>query len=450
MKNKNSIWAIIAVFFTALTFFACQSEPASKSKKLPNIILIMADDLGYETITANGGSSYHTPRIDALADQGMRFEHCYSQPLCTPSRVQIMTGIYNVRNYVRFGLLDPGQFTFGHLLQRAGYQTCIIGKWQLGKQVEAPEKAGFDRHCLWQVTEGATDDLGRDTRYSRPELQIDGKIKTFKLSDYGPDVVSQFGMDFIESSHQANQPFFLYYPMILTHCPFSPTPDSKTWHTDSTTVMKYKGKAHYFGDMMSYTDQIIGRIQDKVSELGIEKNTLIIFTGDNGTDRPIVSTLDGEAIAGAKNQSTDAGTRVPLIASWPGVIEPGSVNDNLIDFSDFFPTLAEMANIQTDSLDLDGVSFYNQLKGKKAESREWIYNWYSRSGEAEKARIFARTKDYKLYTSGEFYHIPSDRLEEKPIAFDNLEADDQKVFTALQAVLDQYQSKRLEKVKTYE
>ena len=102
------------------------AKTARNIKQQPNVILIMTDDLGYETIGANGGSSYQTPAIDLLAANGMRFEHCYAQPLCTPTRVQLMTGIYNVRNYVRFGLLEPGQTTFGHLFKESGYSTCIV------------------------------------------------------------------------------------------------------------------------------------------------------------------------------------------------------------------------------------------------------------------------------------------------------------------------------------
>lgn len=443
-QTTNLLSSLLIILF--VTSCEISSKDTIKAQK-PNIILIMADDLGYETIGSNGGSSYQTPEIDKMATNGMRFEHCYAQPLCTPSRVQIMTGIYNVRNYVKFGILDPGQTTFGHILQQAGYTTAIIGKWQLGKDRLSPVKAGFDKHCLWQVTEGATDSVGRDTRYSKPELQIDGELKNFSLAEFGPEIVSDYGLEFIEKNSRNEKPFFLYYPMILTHCPFSPTPDSPEWKTDSTTVMKYKGKAPYFVDMMSYTDRIVGRINAKIKELGIEENTLVIFTGDNGTDRPIVSVMNDNEIAGAKNQSTDAGTRVPLVVSWPGKIMPNTINSNLIDFSDFFPSLAEVAQIKTDTMDIDGKSFLSQLKGEEYQPREWIYSWYSRNGAEDKAKVFARTQDYKLYDTGDFYKISEDRIEENPIPPAELKENEKLIYQELQKVLDKYHSKRLDKIK---
>jgi len=127
----------------------------AKTQKQPNLILIMADDMGYECVRSNGGTSYTTPHLDELARTGARFEHCYSQPLCTPSRVKIMTGMSNFRNYVNFGVLDRKQTTFAHLLKKAGYATCIVGKWQLGKEADSPQHFGFDQSCLWQHTRPA-------------------------------------------------------------------------------------------------------------------------------------------------------------------------------------------------------------------------------------------------------------------------------------------------------
>ena len=124
---------------------------AASAHARPNIVLIMADDFGYECVSANGGTSYKTPVLDRMAREGVRFEHCYSQPICTPSRVKLMTGKYNVRNYAEFGLLETSQVTFANLLRDAVYETCIVGKWQLGKEASLPSHFGFDEHCLWQL-----------------------------------------------------------------------------------------------------------------------------------------------------------------------------------------------------------------------------------------------------------------------------------------------------------
>ena len=448
-KMKRMNHNLFLLFIVLVFSLSCSPDtnPGTIADQ-PNIILIMADDLGYETIGVNGGSSYQTPNLDQLAANGMRFEHCYAQPLCTPTRVQLMTGIYNVRNYVRFGLLEESQTTFGHLFQKAGYATCIVGKWQLGKDPASPQHAGFDTHCLWQVGGGRMDSTGRDTRFSKPVLEIDGKLRTYENTDYGPDIVSQFGLDFIEKSHENGKSFLLYYPMILTHCPFSPTPASPEWNSGDSTTMSYKGQAHYFEDMVAYMDHLAGKIVSKLEELGIQNNTLVIFTGDNGTDVPVVSMMNGRKIAGAKSKSTDAGTRVPLIVCWPGVIQANSVNSDLIDFSDFLPTICESARINTDSLDLDGRSFLAQLQGEKGMPREWIYSWYSRSGESDKARVFARTHRYKLYDTGEFYEIPADFDEQHPLEISTLDEQSLAVYSQLNEVLEHYGERRLDKVNS--
>ncbi|NOU61287.1 arylsulfatase [Marinifilum sp. JC070] len=420
--------------------------PNSNEKKKPNVIFILADDLGYETIGVNGGESYETPEIDQMANEGMRFEHCYAQPLCTPSRVKLMTGIYNVRNYVSFGLLHTSQTSFGHLFRKNGYRTCVAGKWQLGKKPDGPYNAGFDHHCLWQFQEGRTDSTGRDTRYAKPVLEIDGELTNFSNGEYGPEIVSDYGIDFIEKSHKEGKPFLLYYPMMLTHCPFTATPSSPEWETDDTTAYTYKGKASYFDDMVSETDRIVGKINSKLKELGIEDNTLVIFTGDNGTDQPIVSIMNGKQVAGGKWLSTDAGTRVPLIVKWPNVISKSECND-LIDFCDFFPTICEAASIPVpDSLDIDGRSFYPQLKGEKGQARKWVYNWFSRSGESRKARVFARNHRYKLYTTGEFYEIPKDREEKHALNIDTVNKAIRGEYEMLKEVLDYYEGRRLDKI----
>jgi arylsulfatase A len=280
-----------------------------------------------------------------------------------------------------------------------------------------------------------------------PVLQVDGMLKTYAETDYGPDIVSDYGLDFIERSHMNGEPFLLYYPMILTHCPFSPAPDSPEWLKDDSTVMTYKGQAHYFDDMVGAMDGIVGKITRKLEALGIHNNTIVIFTGDNGTDKPIVSLVRGREVAGAKGQSTDAGTRVPFIVQWPDVVKAGSHDTSLIDFSDLLPTICEAANIEVpDTLDIDGRSFLPQLRGENGDARKWIYNWYSRSGDVSEARVFARNQRYKLYESGEFYEIPEDYEELNPLEFEALDPDAKDVHQMLNDVLIHYKDLRLDKI----
>ncbi len=430
----------------ALPALTCNSGREKSASQKPNIILIMADDLGYECLGCNGGTSYQTPVLNRLAREGMRFEHCYAQPLCTPSRVKIMTGIYNVRNYVKFGILDKNETTFANLLRQNGYATCVTGKWQLGGGPDSPDHFGFDEYILWQHLRGRTDEKGHDTRYPNPHLEVNGEKVEYNNGEYGPDVVSDYGCDFIER-HQ-DQPFFVYYPMILTHCPFVPTPASEEWDPNNHGSLEYKGNPVYFADMVSYMDSIVGKIVDKLESLGIRENTLLLFTGDNGTDQPVVSLMNGRKVVGGKGKMTNAGTRVPLIANWPRAIPKNSVSDDLIDFSDFLPTLCEAAGVELpDELKIDGRSFLPQLKGKKGNPRDWIYCWYSRSGESGKAKEFVRSKRYKLYQSGEFYDIKNDVHEKNDLKKDELNARQKKIRAFLKAQLDKFENARPEELR---
>jgi len=371
----------------------------------------MADDIGYECFGCYGSKSYKTPVLDELARTGMRFEHCYSQPLCTPSRVKIMTGQYNFRNYVNFGVLDPKQKTFGHLLQSCGYATCVVGKWQLYGSVNQsaevrgtgslPGQAGFDEHCLWQVKD-------RGSRYKDPVMVQNGKTLDDLQGKYGPDVSCDYALDFIER-HKAG-PFLLYFPMALVHSPFEPTPDSEDWGKKTK-----KKDTKYFADMVAYMDKIVGRIVGKLGKLGLRENTLVLFVGDNGTDKSIRSQMADHVIRGDKGNTTDGGTHVPMIANQPGVIPAGKVCGDLVDFSDFVPTFAEAAGTEIPGdMPVDGRSFMPQLRGEKGNPREWIFCHYDPRWGKRKMRRFVRDKRWKLYANGELYDVPADTLEQNP------------------------------------
>ena len=386
--------------------------PAKKSTRVsrrPNVVLIMADDVGYECFGCYGSRQYKTPHIDRLARDGLRFRHCYSQPLCTPSRVKLMTGLSNVRNYSAFSVLRRGQKTIGQYMQQGGYRTAVAGKWQLlgaehySRQFRGkgtfPEKAGFDEICLWQV-----DRMG--SRFWNPLLYINGTNRTFGPDEYGPDIVTKSVTDFIEANRE--RPFFAYMPLIQVHSPFLPTPSSESRQS--------KNRQRNFEDMVAYMDEQVGRVVAKIDQLGLARQTLIIFTGDNGTHRTIRSRLGGREIRGGKGRMTDAGTRVPLVVRWPGKIASGQVTDHLVDFSDFLPTVLDLAGLEVPD-GLDGRSFAGLLTGQDDyRPRDWIHIYYCPRPERSKPKRFVRDHRFKLYGDGRFIDVAEDVLEQSPLS----------------------------------
>lgn len=422
--------AILAALLPAL-------PPATGGDRPPNVILILADDFGYECVRANGGN-YSTPHLDRLAAGGMRFERCFAQPLCTPTRIQIMTGIYNVRNYTRFGEFPAGERTFAQLFKASGYATAVAGKWQLGRDPELPRRLGFDEAFLWQHTR-------RPPRYANPGLEINGVEKDFGNGEYGPDLVNAFVLDFI--TRHKDRPFLLYYPTILTHDPFQPTPDSPDW---DPRARGEKGNHHprHFPDMVAYLDKLVGRVVRRLEETGLLERTLLLFTGDNGPHPSITSILNGAPYRGGKGSTTRAGMHVPLIACWPGVIPPGRVGRDLIDSTDFLPTIAEAAGLTLPSdLTIDGRSFFPQLRGEQGKPREWIYCWYSRDGGEQAHREFAATTRFKLYRDGTFFDLEDDPDETSPRHEMALQGEAARSAARLREVLDRFAGARPERLR---
>lgn len=402
----------------------------------PNVIFIMADDMGYECLSSNGSTSYSTPEIDKIAERGIRFTNCIAQPLCTPSRVKLMTGMYNCRNYEYFGYLNPNQISFGNLMKEAGYATCIAGKWQLNglaykdeilnwSDNSRPNNFGFDEYCLWQLTK----ETKEGKRYSDPLIEKNGKVLERDKNAYGPDIFCDFILDFIE--RKKDQPFLVYYPMVLVHNPFAPTPDSKEWTNEKT---RNKIDTTYFKDMIAYTDKIVGKIIKKLNNLNLDENTIVIFTGDNGTHGRIISNTQTGFVKGGKGKTTDAGTNVPLVIQYPAKIKKAMVYEGLVEFSDFFPSFAEIAGVK--ALNTDGQSFYSLLTGKGKFNRKTAFVHYEpRWGKNPKKR-FVRTTRYKLYQSGKFYDLSIDKLEKTPLEINSLTKKELKTLKLLQKKLD--------------
>lgn len=414
----------LSIFFCG--FFATQSTHADRP---PNVILIMADDVSWECFGCYGGQDYLTPNIDSLASKGVRFANCFSTPICTPSRVKLMTGQYNFRNYTHFGYLNPQDKTFGQMMQAAGYKTAIAGKWQLnGLYQKAPGctdntrpfKAGFDEYCLWQLTTGKGDDKGGE-RFWSPPLERNGTFLTKQDNhqQYGPDIMSDFICDFIERNK--DQPFFAYYPTVLVHNPFVPTPDTigdrRRTHSANKAPKRYAEQKENFVAMVGYLDKIIGKIVSKVEQVGQLENTIILFTADNGTNVRLKSRWNGREIKGGKGGTTDMGTHVPLVAYWKGHTPNGVVLDDLIDFTDFYPTLAEAAGHKMAADDpIDGRSFLPRLKGHPGNPRDWVLWHYQPYWGNFPGAQFVRNEDFKLYSDGRFFRIPEDLTEQHALA----------------------------------
>jgi arylsulfatase A len=407
----------------------------SRAADRPNVVLVLADDLGYECLGANGSTSYKTPNLDRLAKEGTRFERCYAQPLCTPTRAQLMTGHYNIRNYTVFGRMEPELKTFGNLFKEAGYATGIVGKWQLGRQVDLPAKFGFDEAFLWQH-------LRRPPRYANPGLEINGVPKDYSNGEYGPDVLNGFAIDFIRR-HKA-QPLFLYYPLTLTHGPYLPTPDSPDWDPKAKGEPKGKQQRH-FADMVAYMDKLVGALDGALASEGVRDNTLLIFVGDNGTGAGTRSQIGDKTLVGAKGQPTETGMRVPLVVSWPKTAAAGRVIPDLVDTTDFLPTIAEAAGIAIPpAWKPDGRSFLPQVRGERGNPREWMYSWYAPRGVFK--HEFAADARWKLYRDGKFVDTTEDPGETRPLDPAALTAEAQAARAKLQMALAQFVTARPEKL----
>jgi len=423
--------AAIAGAFTMPLAFAQQRDRAAAPRVVaapartdprPNIILILADDMGVETVNAYGGE-YFTPNLDRMAKQGLRFDNAHAMPLCSPSRTRLMTGVENHRNYEAFAYLAPGQVTFGNVLKDAGYATGIVGKWQLsgngfdGRKGITPEQAGFEESALWQLK--SLDAKG--SRYWGPTRVVNGKTRIDE-EGFGPDRDQAFALDFIE--RHRDRPFFLYYPMVLVHDPFVPTPDS----------MSSKSEKDRFAGMMTYMDTQVGALLARLEALGLDENTIVVFTADNGTNRKITSTRNGTEVRGGKGLPTLTGTHVPMIVRAPGRVAAGSITPALFDFLDFVPTFAEFAGAKLKPGAVDGVSQAAVIAGKASGVRDSIFMHYDPRWLARPARfVFDATR--KLYGDGRFVALDPASGVETEIFPERMTAADRERRTAFEKIL---------------
>ncbi|MBW7866609.1 MAG: sulfatase-like hydrolase/transferase [Candidatus Hydrogenedentes bacterium] len=379
--NRREFMARAAAGAVGMGLAAGCARNTAKTDRPPNFIVVLADDIGAGELGCYGHPSQRTPELDRMAREDVQFDTCYASPICHPSRVMLLTGQYGCRNgvYNFSGMrggpapdspaedIARGQFTFANALKANGYATALAGKWQLsGKQPDLIFECDFDEYCVWAMEgmlppgtphPGGREGNGRPARYWHPSILLNGRQMPTNPDDYGPNLHHEFVTDFMRRHRE--QPFVVYYSMCLTHGPHLPTPDQNP----SPEERKGASQKNY-PDTVEYLDKLMGRLDTALGELGLRENTIVFFTGDNGTG------------GAGKGQPTEQGARVPMIVQGPGIVKKRGLTPELTDLSDIFPTLLDFAGVPLpEGRPIDGRSLAPFLRGESDQTRDWIFSF---------------------------------------------------------------------------
>jgi arylsulfatase A len=413
----------------------------------PNIIIIFNDDQGYQDLGCYGSPDIHTPRIDQLAKEGMRFTDFYSSsPVCSPSRASLLTGCYPQRVGINGVLsagstqgLKPKHVTIAEVLKSVGYATAAVGKWHVGDQVQyLPTNQGFDSYygipysndmfpsknikyapnCLFRDSFSVEKidhifaNMGADEKQPAKAKNKVPLLRDLECIEFPVDQTTltkryaNEGITFIEKSVQQKKPFFLYLANSMPHTPLHASPE-----------FVGKSKRGLYGDVIEEIDYNTGRILDKLKELGIDKNTIIIFSSDNGPwlEKGKHSGSASPLFEG-KFTSFEGGMRVPCIVKWHKKIPAGSTCTELAATMDIFPTLAGITGAKLPDTELDGKNIINLWKGKKGAKTQHEYYFYVGNGKA------VRWGDWKYHKNQFFTTSKKSRKDESPALY-NLKDD---------------------------
>ncbi len=365
-------WGLLLCCCLSSTVGADTAQP-------PHIVLILVDDLGKDGIGCYGSADFRTPHIDALAARGMKFHRAWSMPQCTPTRATLLTGQYPWRtgwvnhwDVPRWGraYFDPQRYTtFAEVLRQASYRTVIAGKWQINDfrvMPDALDRHGFDDWCVWTGYETGNPPSGK--RYWDPYIHTREGSRTY-TDRFGPDIYCDFLIDFF--ARHRDEPTLLYFPLALTHGPLVDPPPlpGETNHRGR----KLSGRER-LRRMAEYMDHLVGRLVAAVEEDSSERQAVIIFTTDNGTERGLMGTIHGQPRPGGKGSLYEAGICQPFIVKAPGLVPEGTETDALTDFTDLFSTMVDLAGGELpENITLDGHSLLPVLRGESKDGpREWI------------------------------------------------------------------------------
>lgn len=392
----------IGLGVTLATLTGCGTVVQQEETTSPNIIFIMADDLGYNELGCYGQEIIKTPNIDRIAAEGMRFTQHYSgSPVCAPSRCVLMTGKHTGHSYVRNNFevkggdgfwgqkpLPDSTITIAELLKSKGYATAAIGKWGLGKTGSEgdPNNQGFDLFYGFNCQRHAHNHYPEFLIKNQDTVWLEGNTRKLTGEQYSQDLFIKEALQFINSNK--NKPFFLYLPFIIPHLSIQVPEESLEEYKGSIREEDYKHRGYLqhpfpragYAAMISHMDDGIGQIVNKIKKLGLDKNTIIIFASDNGPTHGRLGGADSDffnssgPLSGRKGSLLEGGIRVPMVVSWPGKIKPGTVTDLPSAFWDVLPTLCEISGSEIPE-DIDGISFLPTLLGENDQEHHENLYW---------------------------------------------------------------------------
>ncbi len=415
--------------------WAGRAPAAEAPDRPPNIVFILMDNLGQDWFGCYGSREGQTPQIDKLAAEGVRFRHCYVVPLCSTSRHVFFTGRYPFRTgwtvHHDAAIYGGGYFdwnreiAFPRVLQSAGYATALAGKWQINNLFDQPDalaRHGFDEHCVFP--EGPRGHPAHTRRYWDPYVLRNGR-RIDAEGRFGPELFTSYLIDFFR--RHRDRPFLAVYPTVLTHLPATHTPRNKGEDLTERELL---------AGLVRYADHCVGRLVAALDDLGLREDTIVMITTDNGTPAIYGGRVEGRVFEAAADTMVEGDMKegsidVPMIVNGPGRVPAGRVSDALVDASDVFPTLVELAGAACpEGVAIDGRSFAPVLRGEpdSASPRQWIFSQYA-------DRRLVRGRRYKLRSDGRFHDLVRDPLEEHDL-FESTDPAVVRQRERLQRVLD--------------
>ena len=404
---------------------------AESRRRKPNVIYILADDLGYAELGCYGQEIIQTPNLDRMAAEGIRFTQHYSgSPVCAPSRCVLLTGKHTGHSYIRDNGRAPGrpldptkglfpgqnpipdeEFTLAEVLKERGYATACIGKWGLGYKGSTgdPNRQGFDLFFGYYCQIHAHNHYPRFLWRNGEKVALEGNDGGLTGKHYSADLFTEEAKRFIRENQ--NRPFFLYLAYTLPHVSIQVPEETLALYKGKLPETPYKARGHYlrhpyphagYAAMVTHLDMRIGEILQVLKELELDENTLVMFSSDNGPTYDRVGGADSAffhstgPLRGRKASVYEGGIRIPFIARWPGVIEPGRVTDHVSALWDVFPTVCEVAGVPIPR-GLDGVSFLPTLAGRGEQPKHEALYWEFRSYGGQQALRFG---DWKAVRTG--------------------------------------------------